>query len=80
MCRFSKECAKRILVVTQTGTFHRLHFYEPFDVQNRTSDKCMCLCVWVSVFAGKRGPESDIVNSDRGHTPKHGRPRIEFIV
>ena len=38
----------------------------------------MSLCV--CLFAEKWGPESDIVNSDRGHTPKHGSPRIGLLV
>ena len=40
----------------------------------------VCHCVCVCVFAGKWRPESDIVNSDRGHTPKHGSPRIGLLV
>ena len=36
----------------------------------------MCECV----FAGKRGPCSDILHLDRGRTTKRGRPRIGEIV
>ena len=36
----------------------------------------MCLCV----FAGKRGPCSDILHLDCGRTTKRGRPRIGEIV
>ena len=35
---------------------------------------CVCVCVCEFVFAGKRGPCSDILYSDRG------RPRIGEIV
>ena len=52
------------------------------------SSPYMCVCVFVCVylrvcecaFARKRGPESDIINSDRGHTPKRGHPRIGLLV
>ena len=52
---------------------------------------CVCVCVielhtskvygvCECVFAGKRGPCSDILYSDRGRTTKRGRPRIGEIV
>ena len=41
---------------------------------------CVCVCVCECVFAGKRGPCSDILYPDRGRTTKRGRPRIGEIV
>ena len=41
---------------------------------------CVCVCVCECVCAGKRGPCSDILYSDRGRTTKRGRPRIGEIV
>ena len=41
---------------------------------------CVCVCVCECVFAGKRGPCSDILHSDSGHATKRGRPRIGEIV
>ena len=41
---------------------------------------CVYVCVRECVFAGKRGPCSDILYSDRGRTIKRGRPRIGEIV
>ena len=41
---------------------------------------CVCVCVCECVFAGKRGPCSDILHSDRGRATKRGRPRIGELV
>ena len=41
---------------------------------------CLCVCVCECVFAGKRGPYSDILHSDSGRATKRGRPRIGEIV
>ena len=40
----------------------------------------VCVCVCECVFAGKRGPCSDILHLDRGPTTKRGCLRIGEIV
>ena len=68
--------------VSHSCRYYVEHTLPRFSKSNIIVLDCQCLqvCVCECLFAGKRGPCSDILHLDRGCTTKRGRPWIGEIV